>query len=120
LDPAIIAIVVALIGPFATYLVAVRQLSGKIKNSDAEQLWEESRSIREWSTNRNKELVEQIELLKLRLDELEQSNRALVAENEHLRQTVARLKTEAQHQWGPHVDLSPDPPKTGDENAGES
>ena len=79
-SPALIALIVALVGPVGAYLVAVRQLSGKIKNSDASELWEESRSIREWSTARNKELTEQIERLETRVDELEEENRQLKAQ----------------------------------------
>lgn len=80
IDPAFIALLIALVGPAGAYLVAVRQLSGKIKNSDASELWEESRSIREWSTARNKELSDHIEKLETRVDELEEENRKLKAQ----------------------------------------
>lgn len=90
MDPAVIAILVALIGPIATYLVAVRQLSGKIKTSDASELWEESRSIREWSTGRIKDLTEQIRRLEARLDEVEMLNHALMEENIHLKELLEK------------------------------
>lgn len=123
IDPALAAVLVALVAPLATYLVAVRQLSGRIKNSDATQLWEESRSIRDWSAARMKELNEHIERLENRVEELETANRALTEENLHYaglleieRAMVARLKLEAQHQFGPHIDLSPDPKVEGEIN----
>lgn len=100
IDPGIAAVLVALLAPLATYLVAVRQLSGRIKNSDASELWEESRSIRDWSAARIKELLEHIERLEVRVEELEATNHTLEREN-------IRLKMEAQHTWGPHIDLSP-------------
>lgn len=79
-DPGLVAVFVAVLGPAGAYLVAVRQLSGKIKNSEASELWAESKSIRDWSTARVKELNEQIEKLELRVDELEAENRSLKAE----------------------------------------
>jgi len=74
LDPAIIAIVVALIAPLATYLVAAKRLSGRIRDSEATDLWAESRSIRDWSTTRMKELSDEIRELEQRLNELVQEN----------------------------------------------
>jgi len=91
-SPALIALVIACIGPVGAYLVAVRQLSGKIKNSDASELWEESRSIREWATARNKELNEHIDQLEARVAELERSNRELMEENRLLKQENHHLK----------------------------
>ena len=90
MDPAVIALVVAFVGPVGAYLVAVRQLSGKIKTSDASELWEESRSIREWSTARNKELNEHIKELEARLDALEKTNRELMEENRQLKAQLGR------------------------------
>jgi hypothetical protein len=53
IDPAVtIAVLAAAIGPIGAYLVAARRLSGKINNSDAEQLWAESKAIRDWSNDR--------------------------------------------------------------------
>lgn len=118
IDPGLAAVLIALIAPLATYLVAVRQLSGRIKNSDATELWEESRSMREWSASRMKELGDHCDRLEHRVEELETANRALTEENLHYaglleieRAMVARLKLEAQHEWGPHVDLSTEKPQ---------
>lgn len=100
IEPGVVAVLVALLGPLATYLVAVRQLSGRIKNSDAHELWEESRSIREWSALRMTELNAHIFKLEQRVEELETTNRALTEENLHLaglleieRGMTARLKS---------------------------
>lgn len=84
LDPAMGGIIIAAISALVTYLVAARNLSGKIKNSDASQLWAESRSIREWSALRMKELNEHVDALEKRLADLEAKNEELAAENRRL------------------------------------
>ncbi len=76
-----------------TYLIAARNLSGKIKNSEASELWAESRSIREWSTARVKELNDHIDELESRIDKLEEDNRKLQREKEELKAEIARCKT---------------------------
>lgn len=98
-DPGLAAVLIALIAPLATYLVAVRQLSGRIKNSDASELWEESRAMRDWSAARMKELGDHCDRLEHRVEELETANRALTEENLHYaglleieRAMVAHLK----------------------------
>ena len=63
-DPVLVALLVALLGPLVTYLVAAKRFSGKVKNSDASQLWEESRSIREWSAAQIKRLEDEIQELR--------------------------------------------------------
>lgn len=70
--------------PLLTYLVAARRLSGKIKNSEATELWAESRSIREWSTNQVKELNDHVDELEKRLVEVEHKNGELLEENKRL------------------------------------
>lgn len=85
IEPGLIALVVAVIAPLATYLVAARRLSGRIKDSEATELWAESRSIRDWSTSRMKELSDEIKELETRLNELEEKNRELAEENRILK-----------------------------------
>lgn len=85
LDPGILALVVALFAPLATYLIAARRLSGRIKDSEATELWAESRSIRDWSTTRMKELSDEIRELEQRLSELEAKNSELTEENRRLK-----------------------------------
>lgn len=84
IDPTAGGIVVAAISSVVTYLIAVRNLSGKIKNSDASQLWAESRSIREWSALRLKELNDHVDDLETRIADLEKKNQELAAENRAL------------------------------------
>ena len=84
----------ALAAPVGAYLVAARQFSGRIKDSDATELWTESRSIREWSAERVKELSEHIAILETRLNEIEEKNSALVEENQRLTSELTYLKWE--------------------------
>jgi len=42
-----VPLAVALIAPVGAYLVAARKMSGRIASSEASQLWDESRSIRD-------------------------------------------------------------------------
>lgn len=85
MDPGFVALFIALIAPVGAYLVASRKLSGQIKDSDATELWAESKSIREWATQRIKELNAHIDLLELRLAEVERQNFDLVEENRKLK-----------------------------------
>lgn len=92
MTPIAAAIAVALVAAGGAYLVALRQFSGKIETSDAKDLWAESRSIREWSQDRIKELNDVIERMGERIKDLEQSNAALVLENHHLLSEMLELK----------------------------
>lgn len=80
----IIAVVAAVAAPLGAYLVAARRFSGKIETSDAKQLWQESRSIREWSVKRIAELNGVIRTLEHRVASLEAHNGDLVALNNRL------------------------------------
>lgn len=97
-----------MVAPLATYLGVVRRLSGRIKTSDAAQLWEESRSIREQLQQRNEylqtvidrhaqridRLEETVESLGQRNGELENENRALKKLVEAHEHTITRLEEE--------------------------
>lgn len=99
------------LGPLLTYLIAARRLSGRIKDSEASELWAESRSIRDWTTERVRELTQHVDQLETRITELEvkngellAENRRLMEENQHLtrlleqeREFNKRLKWEAEH-----------------------
>jgi hypothetical protein len=61
--PAVLGLVAALFAPLGAYLIARRQLSGKVETSDARALWAESRAIRQWSSKRIEELEGRIEHL---------------------------------------------------------
>lgn len=92
IDPALGGVAIALVTSLATYLVAARNLSGRIKNSDASELWAESRSIREWSTERVRELDEHIDRLEDRLGIVEKANHALTEENMRLNRELFELR----------------------------
>lgn len=93
IDPAVV-IIVALISPLITYLIAAKKLSGRIKDSDATELWSESRAIREWSTERVKELNEVIARLETRMTEVEKMNSELAEENRKLSREVYDLRNQ--------------------------
>lgn len=80
LDPNAITLIAALAGPIVAYLVAARQFSGKIETSNAKELWEESRSIREWSQERVKELRAEVARCERRIGALERENQDLKQE----------------------------------------
>lgn len=82
--PVILTLIAAVCAAIGAYLVAARQFSGKIATSDASDLWEESRSIRDWATKRIKELGEIVTHLEGRVAELEQHNGNLTSENQRL------------------------------------
>lgn len=94
-------LIVALFSPLITYLIAARRLSGRIRDSEASELWAESRSIREWSTDRVKELNQHVDELEERVREFETANSELVKENRvhgrtiyELRNQITELKSE--------------------------
>lgn len=92
MDPVIGVLVVALVGPLVTYLVAVRRLSGKVASSEATELWAESKSIRDWSSARITELNGVVSRLEMRVARCEGQNDKLVRENENLVQCVKTLR----------------------------
>lgn len=83
-NPIVIAAIPAIAAAVGAYLVAARQFSGKIETSDASALWAESRSIRDWSTERIGVLNENVARLEKRVGALEGSNEQLAAENRKL------------------------------------
>ena len=60
----VVVAILALGGPLLAYLMAVRKTSGRIRSSDATELWEEARSIRA-------ECAERVRLLESRNLELQ-------------------------------------------------
>lgn len=69
-DPVIGVVLVALISPIGAYIMAARRMSGKIATSDAEQLWAESKAIRDWSAERLRAADNEIAELRKRVDRL--------------------------------------------------
>lgn len=70
-SPWLVAVIGAFVLPLVTYLVAARRFSGRIESSEAADLWEESRSIRDWSQAHIKELREEIDTLRANHSECE-------------------------------------------------
>jgi predicted RNase H-like nuclease (RuvC/YqgF family) len=84
IDPLLITFAVGMIAPVGAYLMAARKMSGKIATTEAHDLWEESRAIREWSSARIDKCDEEIARLqselreaKIRISELEKDKRNL-------------------------------------------
>ncbi len=73
----ILVAAIALGGPLLAYLGAVRKTQGRIRASDASELWEEAGNIR-------RECAERVRLLEARIKELEQINMQLQVENYRL------------------------------------
>lgn len=91
----------ALLGPVITYLGLVRRASGRIRTSDAAQLWEESRSIRVDLRADKDALEKRIVTLETQVRDLVGANQGLQQENERLHllvdkheRTIKRLTAE--------------------------
>lgn len=97
MNAGIAALIVACIAPLLTYLAAARRLSGRIKDSEASDLWAESKAIRDWSTQRVRELHDEIEHLENRVNALDQKNFKLGEENRRLTREVYNLRSRIQH-----------------------
>jgi hypothetical protein len=74
----LLAFIGVVAGALGAYLAAARRLSGKVRTSDAAQLWEESRAIRTELENRNRYLVKRLDALETKYDELRQENAKLL------------------------------------------
>lgn len=77
LGAGVIPLIAALAGPVVAYLVAARRFSGKIQTTEATELWQESRAIRDWSRERMNELEAKNDLLEKRIEHLEDENASL-------------------------------------------
>lgn len=108
----LISLGAALVGALVAYLGTVRKLSGKVKTSDAAQLWEESRGMREEYRSRITELNDVIERCEARIVKLEQRNDELYAENGRLgrmieqhEETIAELRLQVHRLAGENDQL---------------
>lgn len=81
--PLAAAIIAAFLGPVGAYLVSARKMSGKIGTSDAEQLWAESKAIRDWSANQLASQTQEIQELRAELGRL--ANRCSILEEENVK-----------------------------------
>jgi peptidoglycan hydrolase CwlO-like protein len=88
----IIPIVVAVIAPAVSYILAARRMSGKIATSSAADLWEESQSIRNDYREQLASAFGRVRDLETRMAKLEGQNNDLRHENFTLTAKVAGLE----------------------------
>ena len=77
----ILPLVLTVLASISAYLIARRQTSGSIGSTTADRLWEEGGRFRN-------ELREEIERLNVRIVQLEEQVRVLLAENQRLREAA--------------------------------
>lgn len=94
LDPILGVIAVAIIGPLGTYLIAARRLSGKIGSSEASELWQESRSMRDWSQAQIESLTARIAAVERQNATLSDANAALVKQIRDLSELLGAARKE--------------------------
>ncbi len=82
----------ALLTALGAWLIKARQLSGKIKTSEAEELWAESRAIRDDYRDRLQQIEQRNRDLEDRIARCEDSNHLLSTGNEELRELNAELE----------------------------
>jgi predicted RNase H-like nuclease (RuvC/YqgF family) len=88
----VIALIAATISPVVAYLIAARQFSGKIETSNAADLWNESKNIREWAMQRIRSLESTVNTLEGRVRELEKHSDSLAREKRQLERDLARCQ----------------------------
>lgn len=85
------AVIVAAVSAFGAYLAAVRRLSGKIATSEASELWEESKSIREDYRLQIERAAKRVADLERRIAEAERRNVDVERQNLDLERSNAEL-----------------------------
>src|SRR5437868_15202005 len=68
IDPVLGVLIVGVVGQVGAYLVAAHKMSGKNAATEAAQLWEESKNIRDWSAARIDKCDQEIIRLTAELD----------------------------------------------------
>jgi predicted RNase H-like nuclease (RuvC/YqgF family) len=82
----------AFLTALGAWLVKARQLSGKIRTSEADELWAESRAMREEYRDRLHQIEQRNRDLEDRIERCEDANRLLDAGNRELRDLNAELE----------------------------
>lgn len=90
----LLAVAAIIFVPLANYISTARKMSGRINTSDAADLWEESRAIREDYRDRLGQATERTMALERRVAELERANDELAHENLLLQHRVDLLERE--------------------------
>lgn len=94
MSPVLVALLAGVPTGLLAYLASVRKLSGKISSSDATDLWQEARAIRDDYKDRIGKAEDRSRDLETRVARLEQLNTELVRENLMLRDRVNQLERE--------------------------
>lgn len=92
IDPVVGVVAGALVSGIIGVVVASRRMSGKIKTSSADELWEESRSIRNDYRDRLNSSYERQAAVEGRMANIEAKHAECVEENSKLRNEVTRLE----------------------------
>lgn len=88
----LVALAAVVVAPLVGYVTATRKLSGKIATSEAGQLWEESKAIRDDYRDRLVLTDTRTAALEARVAALEKLNNELMRENADLRERVSSLQ----------------------------
>lgn len=88
MQPLFVGLLTAVITALGGYLVVARRLSGSIKTTEAEDLWEESRSLRKDYHDQIITLRHEIVSLREELLEVQKENARLKALCQELEKTV--------------------------------
>jgi septal ring factor EnvC (AmiA/AmiB activator) len=89
IDPIYGVVFAALVAPVGAYFLAAHKMSGKINTSEAQQLWEESRAIRDWSSQEIQSLRAALSEAMSRISHLEEQNRELTEQNASLSKSLS-------------------------------
>jgi predicted RNase H-like nuclease (RuvC/YqgF family) len=91
---ALLALIASVLGSVVTYLVAVRRLSGKVKTTEAEDLWREAGALRKEYLDAAEDLRSQLRDCRERIAVIEMDNERLHTENHRLQKRVEELTRE--------------------------
>lgn len=89
-----LAVAAVVLAPLVGYLAASRRLSGKIGTSDADALWDESKSIREDYRAQLNNANQRVLALEARVARCEATNTEVVRENIALQRRIDVLERE--------------------------
>jgi len=77
----IIPVIGVIVAPILTFIIATRRMSGKVNTTEASELWDEARDIRNDYRDRLEMANDRTREVEKRLAEVERHNNSLVGEN---------------------------------------
>jgi len=96
----LVPLVIAIVGPILTYLVAARKVAGRVTSSEAKDLWAEGKAIRDMLNdrievleNRIEELGQRVEKLSAEILDLRGERAVLIAERDALMRRLEMLQS---------------------------